>query len=161
MKLLVMRHGIAENQGAGKPDAERALTSEGAAKVKAVLERVRAAGCREPLIVTSPYRRARQTADLVAEVLGSKGEVQESLALTPGSSPADVWQEIRLYKKEPLVVIVGHDPLFSLLIGYLLGVPQLYVPLKKGAVAAIELEDFRPQPNGTLLWLLTAKLAGA
>jgi phosphohistidine phosphatase len=56
-------------------------------------------------------------------------------------------------------MLVGHDPLFGQLAGYLLGTPELQIDFKKGAVLRIDFDSFGPKPRGILRWFLTPKLA--
>ena len=75
MQLYLLRHGIAEDQKAGRPDSERALTSEGREKLRRVLKRARSADCVPALILSSPYRRALETSAVAAEVLAYEHEI--------------------------------------------------------------------------------------
>jgi phosphohistidine phosphatase len=65
VQIYLLRHGIAENT---TPDSERALTPEGREKLRRVLARARAADVALSLILSSPYRRAIETAEIAAEV---------------------------------------------------------------------------------------------
>lgn len=159
MLIHVLRHGIAEDSGGTGKDADRSLTAEGRKKLLSVLQAAKAAEVEPAVILTSPYKRAIQTAELAAEVLGFKGELIQTKALAPGSSPEDVWNEIRLYRQSSEVLLSGHEPLLSGAIAYLLGTPSLQIELKKGAMASLLVEQFGPQPRGVLRWLTTAKLA--
>lgn len=159
MEIYLLRHGIAEDGHAGQPDSERALTSEGKKKLRAVLRTVHKAGIAPSLIMTSPYRRALQTAELAAEILDYKSELLRSSALEPGSQPAAVWEEIRVHHDESGILLAGHEPLFSSLTAYLLGSPRLRVDFKKGAVACVEIDRFGNEPQGALRWMITPKLA--
>jgi len=159
MEIYLLRHGIAEDGRAGQPDSERALTSEGKKKLRAVLRTVRKAGITPSLVITSPYRRALQTAQLAAEVLDYKGDLLRSSALEPGSQPSAVWEEVRVHHNEPGILLAGHEPLFSSLTAYLLACPRLRVDFKKGAIACVEVDRFGPEPQGALRWMLTPKLA--
>src|SRR5271168_401188 len=120
MQLYILRHGIAEDGAAGQPDSERALTAEGKKRLRPVLRMAQKAGVSPSLILSSPYRRALETAELAAKVLHYKGEVLRSRTLTPSSSPTSVWDEIRVHKDEPQILLAGHEPLFSSLTAYLL-----------------------------------------
>jgi len=160
MEIYILRHGIAEDAPPGQPDSERALTSDGRKKLRSVLRAAASAGVAPSLILTSPYKRALQTAQLAAEILDYKGELLRTKALEPGGSPKDVWDEIRVHKDEARILLAGHEPLFSRLMAYLLGSPNLQVDFKKGAMACIELERFPAEPHGVLRWMLTSKLAG-
>jgi phosphohistidine phosphatase len=159
MEIYILRHGIAEDGQAGQPDSERALTPDGRKKLRTVLRVAASAGVAPSLILTSPYKRALQTAQLAAEILDYKGELLRTKALEPTSAPKNVWDEIRAHKDEDRILLAGHEPLFSRLMAYLLGSPNLQVDFKKGAIACIELDRFPAEPHGVLRWMLTSKLA--
>ena len=160
MEIYILRHGIAEDAPAGQPDSERSLTSDGRKKLRSVLRVAASAGVAPSLVLSSPYKRALQTAQLAVEILEYQGELLRTKALEPSSAPKAVWDEIRVHKDEPRILLAGHEPLFSRLTAYLLGSPNLQVDFKKGAIACIELERFPAEPHGVLRWLLTSKLAG-
>jgi phosphohistidine phosphatase len=159
MEIYILRHGIADERRAGRPDEKRALTEEGRRKLRPVLERARAAGVAPSLILASPYVRAVETAGMAAEVLGYKRPVVQTPALVPGSSPEAAWRDIRDRGDEESILLAGHEPLLSELAAYLLGVPELSVDLKKGALLRLDVDGSAHQPHGTLQWLLTPKLA--
>ena len=161
MQIYILRHGIAEDSGPGQSDSERALTPEGRKKLRSVLRAAHQAGVAPALILTSPLKRALQTAQLAAEILEYKGELLRTKALEPGSHPQIAWEEIRVHKDEPAILLAGHEPLFSSLTAYLLGCPDLRVDFKKGALACVELDRFGAEPHGALKWLITPKLASS
>jgi phosphohistidine phosphatase len=157
LRIYVLRHGIAEDAAAGLTDAERALTQEGKRKLRSVLERARRAGLQPNLILTSPLKRAVETAEIAAAVLGIKSDLVHTNALVPSSSPERVWKEIRSRKAEA-ILLAGHEPLLSLVVAYLLGCPALQVRMKKATLVSIEVESDAAQPHGVLLWMLIPKL---
>ena len=159
MKIYILRHGIAEDAQGSQPDSERALTPEGRKKLRIVLRAADAAGVSPSLILTSPYRRAVQTAQLAAEVLSHKAELVQTKILEPSSQPRAAWDEIRVHKDESGILLAGHEPLFSSLTAYLLGCPELRIDFKKGALACVEIDSFTAEPHGVLKWMLTPKLA--
>ena len=161
MEIYILRHGIAEDSQPGQSDSERALTSEGRKKLGRVLRVAREAGVAPALILTSPLKRAVQTAQLAAETLDYRGELLRTKALEPGSHPRMVWEEIRVHKDEPSILLAGHEPLFSSLTAYLLGCPDLQVDFKKGALACVQVDRFGAEPHGALKWLVTPKLVGS
>ncbi len=160
MEIYLLRHGIAEDGQVGQPDADRVLTADGKKKLRNVLRAAAAAGVAPSLILTSPYKRAVQTAQLAAEILDYKGELLRTKALEPSSSPKPVWDEIRVHKDESRILLSGHEPLFSRLTAYLLNAPELQIDFKKGAIACVEVERFTAEPHGVLRWYLTPKIAG-
>ena len=160
MQVYLLRHGIAEDGKPGIPDAERSLTPEGRRKLRDILRLAGEAKVKPDLILSSPLRRALQTAILAHEIFGLKEEIQESRTLLPGSSPADVWTEIKAHQSvAPSLLLVGHNPLFALLAANLLGTPDTHVEFKKGAMMRIDFESLGLKPKGTLRWYLTAGLA--
>jgi phosphohistidine phosphatase len=159
MEIYILRHGVAEDPQVGQPDADRSLTPDGRKKLRNVLRTAVAAGVAPSLILTSPYKRALQTAQLAAEILEYRGELLRTKALEPGSAPKTVWDEIRVHKDEERILLAGHEPLFSRLTAYLLGSPNLEVDFKKGAIVCVEIERFAAEPHGVLRWMLTSKLA--
>lgn len=159
MEILLLRHGIAADARPGQPDAERPLTGEGKQKLRALFRRLHKAGVRPALILTSPYLRARQTADIAREMLAPGAMIVPARALAPGSAPQDAWDEIRLYANQPSVLCSSHEPLCSQLAGFLLGAPELAVDFKKGALMRIDVETASQRPRGTLRWLVSPRLA--
>lgn len=159
MQLYILRHGIADDGVPGQPDSERALTQEGKKKLRSVLKHASQVGVNPTLILTSPFRRAIETAQIAAELLGYRGDLVKTSVLIPSSKPESVWDEVRVHKDEAQVLLSGHDPLSSHLTGYLLGCPSLRVDFKKGAIVRIDLDGFSAIPRGTLKWMLVPKLA--
>jgi len=159
MEIYLLRHAIAEAGQPGQADAERALTREGREKLRRVLLRARGAGARPALILSSPYRRALETAEAAKEALGC-GEIERTEALTPDASPDDTWEEIRLRKSEDAILLASHEPLMSSLAAYLLGAPALQVDMKKAALVRVDCDSFGPHPHGVLKWMITPGTAG-
>ena len=162
MEVYLLRHGIADDDSPTGRDADRQLTAEGRRKVGDVMRTIAAAGVAPEVIVSSPYVRARQTADIACEVLKYKDEVHLSGALVPDSDPQQVWQEIRnLYRGAHSILVASHEPLMSRCTGFLLGYPDLLVDFKKGAIVRIDIDQFGIQPRGLLRWMLVPKLAAS
>ena len=160
MDIYLLRHGIAEDGRAGEPDSERSLTAEGKKKLRTVLRVAADAGVRPSLILTSPYKRAVQTAELAAEALHYNGDLLRTRSLEPSARPDTVWGEIRVHKDEPAILLAGHEPLFSTLTAYLVGCADFQIDFKKGGLVCVELDRFVNEPRGVLKWYLTPKLAG-
>jgi phosphohistidine phosphatase len=158
MEIYILRHGIAEDAAPGGSDADRALTAEGKAKLRRVLECAHAAGVRPDVILTSPLKRALETAQLATSILNVKRDLAVTPALSPTSSPQRIWSEIRAQKAEKLL-IAGHEPLLSRAVAFLLRCPALRLDLKKGAMVRVDMKTVEPEPSGILKWILTPKLA--
>jgi phosphohistidine phosphatase len=160
MQIYLLRHGAAEEAKAGKSDADRALLQEGEKKLRRMLEMASQAGVQPTLMLSSPLKRAVQTAEIAQKALGYKGEILRTRALVPDATVKHVWDEIRVHRNESSVMLVGHNPLFSNLAGYLLGCAELQIDFKKGAMLRVDVESFPAQPKGILRGYLTSKVAG-
>ncbi len=159
MQVYLLRHGIAEEDRIGKSDADRELTPEGRRKLRETFRVAAQAEIKPTLILTSPLVRAVQTAEIAAETFRYRNEMLRTKALLPGSAVEQVWDEIRVHRDENELLLVGHDPLFTSLAGYLLGAPDLQIDFKKGAILRVDFDGFGPQPRGMLRWFLISKLA--
>lgn len=160
MQIYLLRHAIAEEPKSGVPDADRALTGEGMRKLRDILKRAKGAGLDPSIILSSPFRRAVQTAELAAKAVGYSQPLMTTQTLVPSSAAQETWDEIRLYKGEPSLLLVGHEPAMGQLAAYLLGTPELRIDFKKGAMVRIDVPSLGPRPRGVLKWMLAPKLAG-
>ena len=158
MQVFLLRHGIAEDPKSYGDDASRAITREGKKKVERVLFSAAHAGVRPELILTSPLQRARETAEIAAEVLAYEGEVETTATLGPGVPASEVWQLIRANRQRQSVLLVGHNPQLSELASTLIGAPGANLELRKGALMRIDFKTISARPNGILRWCLTASL---
>ena len=92
-ELLLIRHGIAVERGSTATDEERALTTEGRARTRQVLKRLLRLELHSDSLPSSPFIRARQTAELALQLgLGDTPNVRDELA--PGQDPLPLLQEL-------------------------------------------------------------------
>ena len=159
MEIYLLRHAIAEDAAPGQPDPDRALTAEGRDKLRKVLKRARQADAIPSLILTSPYRRAVETAEIAARSLDYQGKLVRTEALVPEASPHELWDEIRARRNEKAVLLASHEPLMSSAAAFLLGCPALQVEMKKAALVRIDCDRFGGDPRAVLKWMLTPALA--
>jgi phosphohistidine phosphatase len=158
MEIYLLRHGIAEEQSSSGRDADRRLTDEGREKLRKVLGCARAAGVSPSLILTSPYLRAVETAEVAARELGYKGDLEHTEALVPEGTPHELWQELREHRDEAAILAAGHGPLFPSMVSYLLGSTRSMVDFRKGALVRIDVESLGAEPYGILRWMITSKI---
>ena len=161
MEIYFLRHGIAEDRSATGADADRRLTDEGRSKLRKVLELAHAAEVAPSLILTSPLRRALETAEIAARELGYEGKLVRTNALVPGASPRDLWQDLRQHRGESSILLAGHDPLFTSSVAYFLGSSHHMVHFRKGALVRIDVDSLGADPHGVLQWMITPGLARA
>lgn len=154
-----MRHGIAEDRAASGHDADRALTDQGVHKLEKVLKRAKKAGVNPALILSSPYLRAMQTAEIAARALEYHSEIVRTERLTPHSSPPDIWAEVRAHRDEPSLLLAGHEPLFSAAVAWMVGSSRAMVEFRKGALVRLDFATIGPEPRGVLQWMITPKVS--
>jgi phosphohistidine phosphatase len=154
MILYLVRHGIAVDRDDPNcpPDAERPLTPKGMKKSHAAALGLRALKIKPDAVLTSPWLRAAQTADIFCEVIGFPSKkIIPSDALKGTSNPADLFRELSKLKFEE-VMCFGHEPPLHLVIGQILHTSARVTELKKAGVACLQLEKISP-PQGQLLAL--------
>ena len=122
--LWLLRHAEAAD---GQPDDERPLTDRGVQQAEAAGRALARLGERIDICLSSPKRRALQTAELACEPLGIPVTAEPALAGEPVDLPAVIAGRHN-------VLLVGHDPSFSLLVHDLTGTQAR---MKKGGLAAI------------------------
>lgn len=126
MQLVLFRHGIAEDREefarTGRPDSDRPLTGKGAEKTcraaAGLLRVLDGADC----VAASPYVRARQTANIVADRCAEAGRAPERdtlEAMQPGGDPGVIAQWLAGRDAGDTVVLVGHEPDLSDLMAWL------------------------------------------
>jgi len=159
MMLSLLRHGIAVARGSSgdEDDAERSLTAKGERRMRRSAEGMLALGLTYDLILSSPYLRARQTADIVAQTLKTAEGIHLSDTLTPAGSPRQLLVALHTdYRERQEVLLVGHEPYLSRLISTLLtGGPNLSVVMKKGGLCTLDVETLRFGRCASLVSLLT------
>ena len=138
-------------------DADRRLTKKGREEILAVARWMASQGFRFDLIATSPLVRAQETAEIIAGVLRPEKRVTWR-SLVPDGEPDTVCREISKHPEDSAVLLVGHEPLLSSLIGQIIaGDPGAGIVMTKGALAKIRNFSYTHRPSGELHWLLTAK----
>jgi phosphohistidine phosphatase len=160
MELYIVRHGIAVDREDPKcpADPERFLTEEGIEKSRQVAKGLAKVASIPDLMLTSPYLRAFQTAEIFAEELEySKHKIRKSELLLPGAEPMQLFRELAKDKDASSVFVFGHAPHLDDLIATSIGAKHHICSLKKAGVAAVELKRLVP-PSGELIWLATPKL---
>jgi phosphohistidine phosphatase len=160
MEIYVVRHGIAIDREDPKcpPDPERYLTEEGLEKTKRVAAGVAALSAAPDLLLSSPYVRAMQTAEIFAAALDyPKQKIRRTDLLLPGAEPTLFFRELVKDKQSSTLFIFGHAPQLDDVIATALGSKHHITSLKKAGVALLELKRVSP-PSGQLLWLAPPKL---
>jgi phosphohistidine phosphatase len=158
MRLYLVRHGVAvdRNDPDSPKDTERPLTPKGMKRTQAAALGLVALDVKPEVVLTSPWLRAVQTAEILCEVLGfSENKIIRMDALKGTSNPTDLFRELAKLKAKD-VICVGHEPHLHQTIGLVVHSSGPITELKKAGVACLELERISP-PQGKLLALYPAK----
>ena len=161
MRIYLIRHSNAVEPGTPgyEDDSLRPLTEKGRDKMKKIASALKSLDLKPDLIVSSPYIRARQTAEILAKVLKYKQELAFSDALVPMGSAENIIGEINEKYSVDELVLVGHEPCFSTLISTLsAGNPDLNINIKNGGVCCLSSDDLHTERKAVLEWLLTPKI---
>jgi len=154
IQLVFFRHGIADPNVT--PDHERPLTDEGIKKTRAAAEGLRKLEIPFDKILTSPWRRAAQTASILADVLMT-GAPEELPELAGNRSVKELFDALSR-RKPGNVLLVGHQPLLGAAVAHLLGAgDKCEVDLRKSGACAIQVESLPSRKPAILEWLLTSK----
>jgi phosphohistidine phosphatase len=151
-----LRHGLAEDRETWSgDDSLRPLTEKGKKKLAMLAGVLRDLNLNLDLILTSPYLRAFQTAEIVAQELGTPGILVEDSRLEPGFSEQELAAILNDHSDARSIMVVGHEPDFSETVSALIGGGRLV--FKKAGLACVEMISLSP-PQGELIWLIPPRL---
>ena len=167
MRLVFLRHGLASDRETWTgPDADRPLTEEGRMELQAAAIGFARLDLKLDAILTSPFARAAQSAEIVAPVLGLRPIVWPALA--SGFTLAALGPLLQAHADMRRLMLVGHEPDFSEIVGRLVtGRSPARLTLKKGGCCCVDLgghdvsaaggDGDKLAGRGALVWLLTPK----
>ncbi len=161
MIIYFLRHASAgQHKSDPAQDDRRPLDSEGIEQARFMGRALNALEVQVEEIISSPLKRATQTASLVANELGFEQKIQLSPALRPDADFEAFRALLDEHAKKDAILVSGHNPSLSRFLSLLLtgGVNEDAVDLKKGAVARTETTGRR---QAVLNWCLTPKLVRA
>jgi len=162
MNLYFLRHGLAAERDPQRfpDDSRRPLVAKGGKRLRLGCDAMRALEISFDRILSSPYPRAAQTAEIVVAALGLKRRLEFRDELTPGGNPRVLVRYLNGLQPAPeSVLLVGHEPDLSQFISQLIsGGPAAAIAMKKGGLAKLEVaKELRYARCATLAWLLTPK----
>ncbi len=161
MDLFILRHGEAGQRSSQTSDRIRPLTTAGKAEILEIAKALKIIGLKFDLVVTSPLKRAYDTAMIVADIfsIGNRLEVWNELA--PEGQRAEVYRKISKLREEYAVLIVGHQPLLGEIVNDMIHKGKsspCNLILKKGGIVRIRLLSKSNVPIGELKWLLSPRI---
>jgi phosphohistidine phosphatase len=158
MNLYIIRHAIAVEEGTPEyeDDSQRPLTDKGKKKMRQIAKGLRSLSVGFDLILSSPYVRAKETAEILADVFKMKKNVELSENLVPMGDPDLLIAEMNEKYKVDGIALVGHEPQLTHLIGLLVSENAgVDMTLKKGGVCSLSADDLHHARKATIEWLLT------
>ena len=159
MNLFFLRHGQAHPRGPQwRPDSKRPLTREGEKNMFDIARGLRAMEVAFDVILTSPYARARRTAEILAQVYESR-KLCQTAPLAPDAGGKDIVDNIHQnFRDARGIVLVGHEPGLNRLISTLLtGEDGMDMELKKAGLCKLTVEKLVFGKCACLHWFLTPK----
>jgi len=159
VNIFVLRHGEAGSHATmPSKDLERPLTESGREDIELVAVSLHKLRVGFDKIATSPLKRAKETAEIVAKVYeesSPKLEIWEELR--PEGNKQETLQRLSRLKQDSDILLVGHEPYLSSMIGEIISGSSSRILLKKGGIAKVQILSFAPKASGELRWLLTPK----
>ncbi len=159
MQLYLIRHAEAVNASLVHSDAERPLTENGVTQMRKYAKALRRLGVELDAVLTSPFCRALQTAEILCDVLKCPDILKTCDELQAGCTLETVLPILRKYQTAEAVALVGHNPDLELIAGGLIAPSaEAAIVFKKGAVCRIDVDTFSPRPVAVLIWHLPPKV---
>jgi phosphohistidine phosphatase len=156
MIVYFLRHASAGQHDVNpKKDEKRPLDQDGIDQCGYVGRALAAMDVQVDAVITSPLKRATQTAALVANEIGYEAKLQIEDGLRPAATFVDFRKLLAKYDRFEAIMVVGHNPNLSEFLGRVISgeTGKNGVDLKKGAVARVEVARQR----GVLQWCVTPK----
>jgi len=160
MDLFILRHAEAGKAMPGRArDVERPLTAEGKEELEDVARALSRLKIRPDHIISSPLKRCRETANIVAKALKERDKVEFWDELKPEGSKQELYKRLSNMKPESIVLCIGHEPYLTQAVNDVMGhqgPPKIV--LRKSGLARLSIKTFSPKVEGELRWLLTPRL---
>ncbi|MEQ1918619.1 MAG: histidine phosphatase family protein [Elusimicrobiota bacterium] len=159
MEIIFLRHAPAGERedwaGTGRPDSERPLTMDGRKRAREAAKGLAKFIETADLVATSPWVRAKETAEIAAKALGAP--LVESNFLLPHRSPASIAGWLSGLDGQR-VLLVGHEPHLSKVISWLMmgSGSRSIVGLKKAQALMLETKK-AAAGSAILMWSLPPK----
>lgn len=161
MEIYFIRHAIAVDREDPEVslDAERWLTKKGISRMEQIARTFAKLVIELDQIVTSPYVRAKHTAEILADAFEEKVPVIVSDHLRPDMDADDFIHFLREQSSNTRIALVGHEPDLSSLISILVfGTEEGQIQMGKGAIARVDISGKPDRAAGTLVWLIQPKV---
>ncbi len=164
MQLFIIRHSLAVEmiESGVEDDAQRWLSSEGIERIEDISEGIKKLIPEIDCIFTSPFVRAEQTANIIAQAYSTPPPVEVTPLLQPGADISAIDKLAQKILDDGKAAFVGHQPDCSRIINELIGGtnPEA-IEMRKGAVCRIDVKGAPLPGSGLLMWLLQPRVLRA
>lgn len=159
MELFILRHAKAEERSEQfADDSKRPLTKEGIKTQRCVNKGMAALKLKFDFVLSSPYLRAKDTAQLVAKDLDTKLPRYSKHLAPDGELRALIEELTEHHSSAKSILLVGHEPNLSQLVSQLVcGNDKLGLGLKKSGLCKLTVGELRYGKCAKLEWVLTPK----
>lgn len=157
-----MRHGEAVKNvqsGPSASDADRPLTISGKKEIEEISYFLNKLNIKFSLIISSPLKRAHQTAFIVSKIFKTTNNLEDWDELKPEAAKQALVEKLSNLKEDSTILLVGHEPFLSSFISEIVfGIPSGNLILKKGGFAKLRILSNFPKMTAELRWLLSPRL---
>ena len=156
MDCILFRHGIARewSDWVGE-DKDRPLTEEGREKTHQAAKGLRRLGLTPTHLLSSPFLRTQQTAEILQHVLNFSGTLQFCPELFSEASPRLLFTLLQPFPKKSVVLCVGHEPHLGHTAAFMLcGQPVHGMSMRKAGSCLIHFQGVAEPGEGQLEWWL-------
>ena len=156
--IYFMRHGLAvKKTNIIYDDKDRPLTEDGIQKIIRETKGLIRMGLDIDLIISSPLKRAMETAIIVASGLRMENKIEILEELSPDTSFNKFMKALEKYENKNKILLVGHEPHLSVTISMILGLKNPCIILKKGSICRIDSHTIPPDETANIVWLMQPK----
>jgi phosphohistidine phosphatase len=156
--LYLVRHGIAAERGDEFPDdGKRPLTERGIKRFRKIAKALAGMDVKVDVILSSPFVRAKQTAELLSQALPGHPPIVETDALLPGAAFSELAEVLGGQAQAGAIAMTGHQPSIGAFAARLAGCRGEF-DMKKGGACRIDVDRLPVSGPGRLRWLATPKL---
>lgn len=156
MNVYLIRHAEAEKITTNKKDSERQLTEGGKTLLHNAVKNWKNGIPKIDILISSPYLRAKQTAEIISEQFELKDKFYVDNKLAPGCKTKDIIEIANMFNSDD-IAFVGHQPDLSEHLEMLISSETVSLTFKPAAIAKISFEGRVKEQKGTLKFLLPPK----
>ena len=161
MMVYFLRHASAgQKRASAAGDEQRPLDEVGVSQSRHIGRLLAALEVEVDAIISSPLKRATQTAELVANAMGFEKKIELDAGMRPEATFESFRRLLEKHQRAQAIMVVGHNPSISEFLSLLLtrGDDDGVVEFKKGSVTKIEVNGTR---SAILHWCVTPRIARA